>query len=110
MTSSHVIPSISQWLQPNNSDTLGPSIRPSTPVNLNEIFIAQQNGLHFIAQQLLTYNIQNVDYNAILLSQAQDNQQLRKKIVEEAEEKGNVDGWLIANIGVEFDEALCNIP
>ncbi|KAK1389973.1 hypothetical protein POM88_018151 [Heracleum sosnowskyi] len=59
-----------------------------------------------IAQHLLTSNLPNSDYEAILLSHKEDFEAQQAKIVDEAQQDGNVDAWVDGKRTVKLKEAL----
>ncbi|KAL8091618.1 hypothetical protein AgCh_034031 [Apium graveolens] len=59
-----------------------------------------------LSQQLLTSDMGNQDYQAILLCFNEEVEQQKEKIVDEAEEDVNVDAWLSGDHVAEMDEVL----
>lgn len=69
----------------------------------------QLDGFSKIMQHLATSNIPSADYQAILLEHKKDMETQRAKIVNEAEEEGNVDAWLDVEYFLELKEAISKI-
>lgn len=61
---------------------------------LHSLNVDQIDEFSKMTQHLLTINLPNVDYEAILLCYKEDLDQQRTKIVNEAERDENVDVWL----------------
>ncbi|KAL8124052.1 hypothetical protein AgCh_011891 [Apium graveolens] len=61
------------------------------PITMNDLLVDQLSGLANITQQLLTTDMSNQDYQAVLLSYKTDVEDQHQKIVNEAEQDGNVD-------------------
>ncbi|KAL8154574.1 hypothetical protein AgCh_000082 [Apium graveolens] len=62
-----------------------------TPIIMNDLLVDQLYGLANIAQQFLTTDMSNQDYQAILLSYQIDVEEQQQKIINEAEQDGNLD-------------------
>ena len=75
---------------------------------LAELNEEQLEGLQKLTQQLLTSNISNQDYQAILLGYRADVEANQEKIVDEAEQHGNVDYWLSSDFKITMTEALAD--
>ena len=82
-----------QWLKPVQHDSaLGSqSVPPLSSEALHEMSVAQVEEFSKLAQHLLTANLPNADYEAILLCHKQDMEAQQEKIVDEAGRDGNVD-------------------
>ena len=87
---------IFQWLQNVEAQ----------PSSIDDMLVDQISGLANISQHLFSSNMSNADYQAILLSFNEDVEQQNEKIVDEAEEDGNVDAWLSKDFVLEMDEVL----
>ncbi|KAL8088686.1 hypothetical protein AgCh_038456 [Apium graveolens] len=87
---------ISQWLQETTH-------QPST---IEDLRIDQLGGLAQISQQLLTSNISNQDYQAIMLTYQADVEENQAKIVDEAGQDANCDVWLDMDFTIEMDALL----
>ena len=70
------------------------------------MIVEQISGLANISQHLLTSDMSNQDYQAIMLSFNEDVEMQKEKIVNEEEEDGNVDAWLTDDYVLEMDEVL----
>ncbi|KAK1355880.1 hypothetical protein POM88_049136 [Heracleum sosnowskyi] len=109
-TSSHLAQAtMSEWLKPVHHDR--PSGSSSVPSHLTEeaiqnLNVAQIDEFSKIAQHLLTSNLPNADYEAILLCHKEDVEAQQEKIMNEAEPEGNVDAWLDSKRTVNLKDAL----
>ena len=100
---------VQSWLNPvhHNDQGTGPSsVGLLSEEQLAELTEEQLEGLQKLTQQLVTSNISNQDYQAILLGYREDVEFNQEKIVNEAEQQGNVDHWLSREFKVTMDEAL----
>ena len=95
--SSSNLTAIHQWLQPvqivNGSTSQSVPTKMSNEA-LDELCVDQVEAMSKIAQHLLTSNLSNSDYKAILLCHKDDMDQVKDKTVNEDERDGNVDAWL----------------
>ena len=73
---------------------------------LDELCVDQVEAMSKIAQHLLTSNLSNSDYEAILLCHKDDMDQAKDKTVNEDERDGNVDAWLSSISEVSMKGAL----
>ncbi|KAK1379297.1 hypothetical protein POM88_026041 [Heracleum sosnowskyi] len=109
-TSSHLAQAtMSEWLKPVHHDR--PSGSSSVPSKMTEeaiqdLHVAQIDEFSKIAQHLLTSNLPNADYEAILLCHKEDVEAQQEKIVDAAEPEGNVDAWLDAKRTLKLKDAL----
>ncbi|KAK1399488.1 hypothetical protein POM88_009351 [Heracleum sosnowskyi] len=109
-TSSHLAQAtMSEWLKPVHHDR--PSGSSSVPSQMTEeaiqnLNVAQIDEFSKIAQHLLTSNLPNADYEAILLCHKEDVEAQQEKIVNAAEPEGNVDAWLDSKRTVNLKDAL----
>ncbi|KAK1379317.1 hypothetical protein POM88_026061 [Heracleum sosnowskyi] len=109
-TSSHLAQAtMSEWLKPVHHDR--PSGSSSVPSQMTEeaiqdLHVAQIDEFSKIAQHLLTSNLPNADYEAILLCHKEDVEAQQEKIVDAAEPEGNVDAWLDAKRTLKLKDAL----
>ncbi|KAL8105545.1 hypothetical protein AgCh_029364 [Apium graveolens] len=87
---------MAQWLQDMEA-------QPST---VDDMLVDQISGLANLSQQLLTSDMGNQEYQAILLCFNEEVEQQKEKIVDEAEEDGNVDAWLSDDHVAGMDEVL----
>ncbi|KAL8131777.1 hypothetical protein AgCh_007632 [Apium graveolens] len=83
--------------------TDGPSCanHPSQAVRVDQLV-----GLAQISQQLLTSDMSNQDYQAIMISYQTDVQEQQDKIVIEGEQDGNCDAWLNKDYNLEMEGVL----
>ena len=70
------------------------------------MLVEQISGLANISQHLLTSDMSNQDYQAIMLTYNEDVERQKEKIVNEEEEDGNVDAWLNDDFVLEMNEVL----
>ncbi|KAK1356458.1 hypothetical protein POM88_049714 [Heracleum sosnowskyi] len=112
-TSSHLAQAtITEWLKPVQHDRASgsSSVPPQlTEEELQDLHVAQIDEISRIAQHLLTANLPNSDYEAILLTHKEDVEAQQDKIVDEAQQAGNVDAWLDGKRTVKLKEALAFI-
>ena len=87
---------IQQWLQNTQAQS-------ST---VDDLLVDQISGLANISQHLLTLDMSNHDYQTILLTYNEDVEKQKQKIVNEAEQDGNVDAWLSKDFNLEMDQVL----
>ena len=73
---------------------------------LQSLHVDQISEFSKLAQYLLTSNLLNPDYEAILLCHKEDMEHQREKIVDEAERDDNVDAWINAAGSVSLEDAL----
>ena len=102
---------VQQWLNPMHHNDQGAG--PSTATLLSDEQLAELNeeqleGLQKLTQQLLTSNISNQDYQAILLGYREDVEANQEKIIDEAEQHDNVDYWLSSDFKITMNEALAD--
>ena len=108
-TSTHSSNFVHKWLNPvhHNDQGSGPStVHLLSDEQLAELNEEQLEGLQKLTQQLLTSNLSNQDYQAILLGYRTDVEANQQKIVDEDEDQGNVDHWLSKEFKSTIDEAL----
>ncbi|KAK1404414.1 hypothetical protein POM88_004019 [Heracleum sosnowskyi] len=109
-TSSHLAQAtMSEWLKPVHHDR--PSGSSSVPSKMTEeaiqdLHVTQIDEFSKIAQHLLTSNLPNADYEAILLCHKEDVEAQQEKIVDAAEPEGNMDAWLDAKRTLKLKDAL----
>ena len=90
---SHIL---SQWLQESASQ----------PASIDDLLVEQIFGLANISQHLLTSNMSNQDYQAIMLAYNKEVEEQKEKIVNDAEPDGNVDAWLADDFALKMNQVL----
>ncbi|KAK1394320.1 hypothetical protein POM88_013376 [Heracleum sosnowskyi] len=109
-TSSHLAQAtFTEWLKPvqHNRASGSSSVPPQlTEEELKDLHVAQIDEISRIAQHLLTANLPNSDYEAILLTHKEDVEAQQDKIVDEAQQAGNVDAWLDGKRTFKLKETL----
>ena len=85
---------------------VGPSTSSIIPQEDNQnLYGDKMEGLYSTAQQLLTYQMRNEYYSAILLTYSKDVEDIRDKVVDE-EGGSNPDKWLDEADKVTMSDAL----
>ena len=103
---------LSKWLKPVQHDSASGSgsvphaLTENAVDNLQSMLVDQIPEFTKIAQHLLTGDLSNQDYEAILLCHRDDMEEQREKIVNEAEREGNVDACMDGRKQCSLDEAL----
>ena len=87
---------LSQWLQESASQ----------PTSIDDLLVEQIPGLANISQHLPTSNMSNQDYQAIMLAYNEEVEEQKDKIVNDAEQDGNVDAWLSEDFALEMNQVL----
>lgn len=84
---------------------------PSTDLKFTESldYEDELDGSSKIVKHLATSNIPNADYQSILMVYKKYMETQKAKIVNEIEEKGNVDSWLDADYNLELKKAQSKI-
>ncbi|KAL8120267.1 hypothetical protein AgCh_017429 [Apium graveolens] len=85
-----------EWLQESASQ----------PTSVDNLLVEQISGLANISQHLLTSNMSNQDYQAIMLAYNEEIEEQKEKIVNDAEPDGNVDAWLSDEFSLEMNQVL----
>lgn len=73
---------------------------------MDEMVVAQMNGLHSIAQLFHTSKLSNEDYQVIMLAHFEDMEAIREKSANEATNEGNVNAWLSHSKTVTLEDVL----
>ncbi|KAL1824142.1 hypothetical protein ACET3Z_010920 [Daucus carota] len=98
-------PSSSQASQPHVMTSWLQDIE-AQPSTIDDMLVGPIAGLANLSQQLVISNMENQDYQAILLCYNEEVENQKQKIVDEAEEEGNVDAWLSEQHVPEMKEVL----
>ena len=103
-SSSHFIKQWMQYVQ-HEREAKPYTSGPLSQVDLQNIYGEQIEEIYAIAQQLLTSQLPNKDYSAIILTYAQDIENMRDRVVNE-EGGVNPDKWLDQAEKVTMQDAL----